>query len=265
MNELILGITWEIAGYRCPSLDAATACGTMGRVSQSSPEHSDPQTDGTATTAQSAAGEDTPVTPQLTESQAKRINTPVRAMVFSMIALLLILLPFLWLVPRPDKESYRPQVDLTKTAQEASEAAGYPVVAPNLDEPWHANFARWNSGSTDGVPFWETGFVTPSQGFITISQTNKANPTWTAQKTNGAPATGHQDIHGVDWETHVKPGKDNDSAGTSYVATIQGTTVVLSGDATKDEFSTMAENAVSSVKDSSQSASSSASHTADQN
>lgn len=218
-------------------------------MSESTPENPEPRVDGATSSAEQPAGEDTPIKPQLTESQAKRLNTPLRAMVFSMIALLLILLPFLWLVPRPDNDTYRPEVDLTKTAQEASEAAGYTVVAPQLDEPWHANFARWNSGSTDGVPFWETGFVTPSQGFITISQTNKPNPTWTAQKTNSAPATGHTQIGGIDWETHVKPGKKDDSGGTSYVANVQGTTIVLSGDGTKDEFSTVAEHCVTSLKD----------------
>ncbi|WP_269929218.1 DUF4245 domain-containing protein [Kocuria massiliensis] len=233
-------------------------------MSQSSPEHPEPR-DGSATDpTEPAAGDDTPITPQLTESQAKRLNTPLRAMVFSMIALLLILLPFLWLVPRPDNESYRPEVDLTKTAQEASEAAGYTVAAPQLNEPWHANFARWNSGAADGVPFWETGFVTPSQGFITISQTNKANPTWTAQKTNGSPATGHTQIGGADWETHVKPGKKDDSGGTSYVANIQGTTIVLSGDGTKDEFSTVAEHCVTSVKEGPQPQASSTAPSTDQ-
>ncbi|WP_129662263.1 DUF4245 domain-containing protein [Rothia uropygialis] len=193
-------------------------------------------------------GDELPVKPQLTESQAKRLNTPVRAMVFSMIALLLILLPFLWLVPRPDNQSYRPDVDLTKTAQEASETAGYAVVAPQLDDSWHANFARWNSGSADGVPFWEAGFVTPSQGFITVTQTDKANPTWISQKTDGAPATGKTDIDGVTWSTRVKQDKNGGNGTTAYVGDVNGTTLILSGDAERDEFKDLAHQSMESLK-----------------
>lgn len=215
-------------------------------MSESNTENPVTPADQTSSSGSSAA-DDAPVTPQLTESQAKRLNTPVRAMVFSMIALLLILLPFLWLVPRPDNQTYRPQVDLTKTAQEAGEAAGYTVVAPRTDDSWHANFARWNSGSADGVPFWEAGFVTPSQGFITITQTNKANPTWISQKADGAPATGRTEIGGVSWETRVKQGTDDSDKSMAYVGDVDGTTLILSGNAERGEFQDLAQKSMDSL------------------
>ena len=218
-------------------------------MSESNHENHEDTSDRATSTGSTAAGDELPVKPQLTESQVKRLNTPVRAMVFSMIALLLILLPFLWLVPRPDNDTYRPDVDLTKTAREASETAGYPVVAPRLDDDWHANFARWNSGSTDGVPFWEAGFVTPSQGFITVTQTNKENPTWVSQKTDAAPPTGKTDIDGITWSTRVKQDKKDGDGTTAYVGEVNGTTLILSGDAEKDEFVKLAHESVASLQD----------------
>lgn len=176
------------------------------------------------------------VVPQITEKQAKRLNTPLRAIIITMVALLAITLPFVWLQPRPDNQSYRPEVDVAQTAAEASREAGYPVVDPQLEEPWHANFARWNAGATDGVAFWEVGYVTPSGGFITVTQTGDSNPTWLAQRTDSAPATGSVEAGGATWETRVSRAADADETVTSYVGELEGTTVILSGTASDADF-----------------------------
>lgn len=186
------------------------------------------------------------VVPQITEKQAKRLNTPLRAIIITMVALLAITLPFVWLQPRPDNQTYRPEVDLAQTASEASREAGYDVVAPDLQEPWHANFARWNAGSTDGVPYWETGFVTPGGGFITVTQAAEANPTWIAQRTDSAPVSGEVEAGGASWETRVSRASDDEETVTSYVGRLEDTTVILSGTADDADFEDMSRAVVDS-------------------
>lgn len=184
-------------------------------------------------------GEPGPVTPQLTEKQSKRLKTPVSAMIISMIALLGITLPFVWLQPRPDNQTYRPEVDLVQTAQQASHDAGYPVLFEELAEPWHTNFARWNPASADAVPYWEFGTVTPSGGFLTVTQTDRSDPTWLAEKVDKAPETGSTDLSGVHWQRRAQTDAKSGERSVWLVGTVRQTTVVVGGQATDEEFSTL--------------------------
>lgn len=88
---------------------------------QPQPQASAPETQAPDTTEQ--------VIPQITKKQAARINAPARNMVISMIVMVLLLLPVIWLMPQPNKNPYRPTVDLPVIAYEASNQAGYPVAA----------------------------------------------------------------------------------------------------------------------------------------
>lgn len=180
--------------------------------------------------------------PQITEKQAKRINTPIMGMVISTVVLVLITLPIYWLMPQPNKNPYRPTVDLPIVAFEASQHAGFPVVAPEL-EGWHYNFARWNSGQTDGIGYWQTGQVTPSTRFIESTQAKGTNPTWIANMVENAQVTGTAEIAGVSWE--VRSLVDQEKKETlSYIAEIDQTTVILSGQASQEELNQLAEATV---------------------
>ncbi|MDY6052422.1 MAG: DUF4245 domain-containing protein [Rothia sp. (in: high G+C Gram-positive bacteria)] len=185
-----------------------------------------------------------PVVPQITEKQARRINTPARNMVISMIVLVFLLLPVLWLMPQPDKNPYRPSVDLPVIAYEASQQAGYPVAAAE-QEGWHYNYARWVTGQADGINYWSTGQVTASNHFIELVQAQDTNPTWIAQTVGQAVAEATIQAGGVSWEVRSLADADDQKKVTSfYIGEVAGTTVILKGQAETAEFQSLAETTV---------------------
>lgn len=168
--------------------------------------------------------------PQITEKQARRLNAPVQGMIISMAVLLLLVLPFVWLQPRPDGQPYRPDVDVAQEASFVADAAPFRPVVPELEEGWTANYARWNGGAAEGVPYWEIGYVTPGSSFVGLVQTSMANPTWLAQQAETIPATATAEAGGVQWDVHVREESAEQDPLTVYTGEVAGSTVVLKGD-----------------------------------
>ncbi|WP_237233773.1 DUF4245 family protein [Rothia nasisuis] len=206
------------------------------------PDSPDAQNKGT-TVSPAPEGEEQ-VVPQITQKQAERINAPARNMVISMVVMVLLLLPVLWLMPQPNKNPYRPSVDLPVVAYEASEQAGYPVVAAE-QEGWHYNYARWVTGQADGINYWSTGQVTPANDFIELIQATGTNPTWVAQIVGQAVPEATVSAGGVTWDvrTLVDP-DDREKITTFYIGEVEGTTVILKGEAEPTEFQALAEATV---------------------
>lgn len=184
----------------------------------------------------SPAQEGPDVVPQITEKQAKRINAPIRGMVVSMAVLLMLILPFLWLSPRPDAQPYRANVDVAQEAGFVADVAPFAPAAPDLGEGWSANYARWEGKSQDGVPVWNVGYLSPDYHLIDMAQTAEANPTWLAQRTELIPATGQKDLGGRTWQIHHRDPQGKQEEFTAWVGELKGSTVVLSGKATESEF-----------------------------
>lgn len=186
--------------------------------------------------------------PQITQKQAQRINAPARNMVISMIVMILLIIPVIWLMPQPNKNPYRPSVDVPSVAYAASQEAGYPVAAAQ-QEGWHYNYARWNSNQADGIDFWQTGQVTPSSKFIELTQARGTNATWLANITDRAVTEGTAQVAGVEWEIRsaVDP-DDKEKVTTFYIGEVQGTTLVLEGEADQAEFQQLAQSTVEYMK-----------------
>lgn len=184
--------------------------------------------------------------PQITQKQAKRLNTPIRGMIISTIALVLITLPIYWLMPQPNKNPYRPTVDVATVAYESSQQAGYPVVSPELDG-WHYNFARWNTGNSDGIDYWQTGQVTPSEHYIETTQAKDTNATWVANMIDNAAVSDKTEVAGISWEVHSLTDKDGKTT-LSYVGEVKGTTVIVSGQAESSEIEQLVESSVDYLK-----------------
>ncbi|MFW6187847.1 MAG: DUF4245 domain-containing protein [Actinomycetota bacterium] len=198
-----------------------------------------------------AAAADVPAqpVPQITEQQAKRLNAPVQGMIISMAVLLLLVLPFVWLQPRPDAQPYRPDVDVAREASFAADLAPFPPVAPEPGEDWHANYARWNNGAAEGVPFWEVGWATPQGHFIGLVQTSLANPTWLAQQAESVPVSTTVEVAGVPWDVHVREQSRDQDALTVYTGEVRGSTVVLRGDAPAAELEHLAAAVTAALDD----------------
>lgn len=176
-----------------------------------------------------------PIKPVLSQSAAKRANASVRGMILALGVSVLAFVPILLLNAYPEPSVYERDIDVASVAQQAAPVAGFSPVAPDLDEGWTSNFARWNGGSVSGVPYWEVGYVTAEEEFLSLSQTSESNPTWLSQQTDGAPAVGMREIAGTDWEIRHRPGVER-----SLVLQSDGTTISISGTASDEEFDVLA-------------------------
>ena len=182
-----------------------------------------------------------PVKTVLTPGAAKRANASVIGMIMALAVSLLALVPVLLLSANSQTPVQRPAIDVASVAKDAKGVAGFTPAAPQLPAGYSANYARWESGSSDGVSHWDVGYVTPKQQFVSIVQTAQANPTWVTQQVKQAPKTGTRSAGGVEWTLYDKPGVEK-----SYVGTVGGTTVVVSGSAGFDEFDAVASAVVAS-------------------
>lgn len=179
----------------------------------------------------------------LTPNQAKRASSTARGMLIATGATIAVVLPVYFLNPTYTPETYRRDIDVATVARQAAGDAGYLPVAPSLPEGWSSNYARWTTGRSDGVDFWEVGFLTADTGFIQLTQTDDANPTWLAQRIGDAQVSGTRTIGGLEWELLDAP--DGDIVLTSEV---DGSTVILDGEATFPEFDTMGEAVIEDVR-----------------
>lgn len=193
-----------------------------------------PSNGGTEAAGSNGAGQPA-VKPVIAAKAAKRANASVIGMLIALLLCVLAFLPIVLMNPAPKSSGYKPNVDVAATAANAKDVAGFTPVAPNTGDTFSPNYARWSSGTGDGVPTWEVGYVTPQQMFIGLVQTRKANPTWIFQQTGSAPITGTRSAGGHDWELH-----DTAKGNRSMVLNYRGTTIILSGSAGLDEFSTLA-------------------------
>ncbi|WP_240625254.1 DUF4245 domain-containing protein, partial [Kocuria tytonicola] len=221
--------------------DRAGTTGTTGRDGAARGSADARATQGTAGTGTEGEGgvepgaEERPV-PQLTSKQASRINAPIRGMVISMVVLILLLLPFLWLQPKPDAQPYRAQVDVSQEAKFAGDQAPFAPADPRLGEGWSANYARWTEKSQEGVPLWNVGYLTPDYHLVDMAQTTESNPTWLAQRTELIPQTGEKTLGGVTWHQHHRDANGRQEEFTAWVGELEDSTVVLSGKAPEADF-----------------------------
>lgn len=162
----------------------------------------------------------------LQPAAAKRANATVIGMLVAVLLCLVLALPLAFFTAKPSAQNYRPEVDVSAAAIDAKGVAGFVPVAPALPSGWTVNYARWNPAGSDGVAFWEVGYVTAAQQFIALTQTAQPNPTWIAGRTDNAAVTGERPEEGSSWELRDKPGTS-----TSLILKSK-TTVVLRGEFT---------------------------------
>lgn len=180
----------------------------------------------------------------LTPNQAKRVSSTARGMLIATGATLAVVLPVYFLNPSRTADSYERDIDVPSIALEAQDDAGYRPAAPDLPEDWSSNYARWNSGLSSGVAFWEVGYLTADDGFIQLTQTDEANPTWVSQRLGAAQVSGARTVADVDWELLDAPNGD-----TVLTSEVEGTTVILDGPAGLDEFDVMGEAVVAKIRE----------------
>lgn len=184
-----------------------------------------------------------PVKPVIRAAAAKRANASVIGMIIALVLSIGAFLPVVLMNPSPKGDGYRPDINVSAIAKNATDVAGFTPVAPETGNAFRSNYARWESGSGSGVATWEVGYLTPKESFIGLVQTRQANPTWLLQQTKNAPVTGTRNAGGRDWQL-----RDTGKGEKSMVLDYRGTTVILSGPAQLDEFSVLAAAVVKALE-----------------
>ena len=171
---------------------------------------------------------------QITPSQAQRLRTPLMGMVITMMFLTGILAVFWFMNPEPDV-TYSRDEDVQEAAAWADDVTEFSPLAPDVPEGWTANYARWETRAEQGVEVWEVGYTTAEVSFVGFAQTDDANPAWVNAETNMAPSTGSVTADGLTLETREE-GDRRYYVLDAEENTVDGTTVVISSDASEAEL-----------------------------
>lgn len=111
------------------------------------------------------------------------MSQTAKAMTYSVLATLVIVLGWMALNPQADNE-FDPGVDVASAEREVGNVAAFEPATINAPDTWRANYARWNSGAQDEIPAWNIGYLTDEEEFFGISQTSNATPSWVDEKIN---------------------------------------------------------------------------------
>ncbi|WP_426998617.1 DUF4245 domain-containing protein [Pseudarthrobacter sp. N5] len=182
------------------------------------------------------------IRPVIPAAAAKRANASVPGMIIALVVSIAAFLPIVLMNPAPKTDGFHPDINVSAIAKNATDVAGFTPVAPETGDTFRPNYARWESGTANGVPTWEVGYLTPKESFIGLVQTRQANPTWLLQQTKNAQITGARSAGDKDWEL-----RDTGKGEKSMILAYRGTTVVLSGTAQLDEFTVLATAVVHSL------------------
>lgn len=174
-------------------------------------------------------------------SRLHRQRQTVLNLVLALGASLLVVLVIVLLVPRSDSAMER-DIDVAPIAEQAQVASDEELAVPELPDGWRANAAELRTSNADQVTAWYVGYLTPSNEYIGMYQGLDANPTWAAGLLARTLATGTTTIDGVDWTVYDNRDSGDDVGNARYGLTTEvgGSTFVLLGTATPEEFEALA-------------------------
>lgn len=175
------------------------------------------------------------------DSRNHRQRQTLRNLLLALGASLLVVLVIVLLVPRSDTP-IEPDIDVAAVAEQAQIAIDAPLAVPELPEGWRANAAEIRTSAADGVTAWYVGYLTPSDEYIGVYQGVEANPTWVAGLLARTLATGTTTIDGIEYTVYDNRESSDDIGNARYALTTEtgGTTFVLLGTASPEEFETLA-------------------------
>ncbi|MDF2574702.1 MAG: hypothetical protein K0S05_1614 [Agromyces sp.] len=186
---------------------------------------------------------------QAENSRKHRQRQTVKNLVLALGASLLVVLVIVLLVPRSDTPIER-DIDVADVAAQAQAASDDPLAVPELPEEWRANAAELRRSEVDEVTAWYAGYLTPSDEYVGMYQGLDANPTWVAGLLARTLATGTTTIDGVEWTVYDNRDSTDDVGNARYGLATEagGTTFVLLGTATPEEFETLATELVPTIE-----------------
>ncbi len=107
--------------------------------------------------------------------------------------------------------TWRPQPDAVKVvdvdpffALASDQAAFEPLRVPPALDGYQPTSARWQATeASQGEPVWFVGYVTPSGGYLQISQSVASDEDFVREQTANGIAEGPSEIDGVTWERYA--------------------------------------------------------------
>jgi len=170
-----------------------------------------------------------------------RQRQTLKNLLLALGASLILVLVIVLLVPRSNTP-IEPDVDVASIAEQAQVASDDPLAVPEVPEGWRPNAAELRTSRADDITAWYVGYLTPSDEFIGMYQGLDANPTWAAGLLARTLGVGTVTIDGVEWTVYDNRDSTDDVGNARYGLTTEagGSTFVLLGTATPEEFATLA-------------------------
>ena len=136
---------------------------------------------------------------------------------------------------RDDPPKPASDVDFAQIAKEASAGVDYPLLAPvRVPDGWQANSARLEPGDP---PSWHLGMVTADDDYIGLEQAKRPVDVMIDDHAKGARQDETTSIDDAEWSVWTGNGDD-----TTFVRRDGGVTVLVTGDAPRDEIETYIES-----------------------
>ncbi|MFI0351557.1 DUF4245 domain-containing protein [Actinomadura sp. 9N407] len=167
----------------------------------------------------------------------KRLTSGLGGFTLAMAACLALVGMIYLITPRSDEEVL-PTVDYGTQLWAMSSDAPYTVYAPEgLPAGWRATSSRMHGLGTGGPVAWHLGFVTPSDEYAALEQSNEKPSAYIPRMTNIKKSIGTRQVNGVAWTQHHR----KDKKAYSLVRTLpEGPTLVVTGTASFDELAVLA-------------------------
>ncbi len=172
----------------------------------------------------------------------RRARQTVINLALSLLATLGLVLAIVLMVPRDDTSKIQ-HVDVVSIAKQAAITSNEIIVTPDLPAGWWSNHATWNDGTTDAVPTFEAGFVSPTNQYVGLIEAFHANPTWLALKLQGTKLTGAIPVGYRTWDIYTSETVHDPAKSMDYIAVMtvnKDDFVLLYGTATQTEFEYLA-------------------------
>ncbi|WP_240808233.1 DUF4245 domain-containing protein [Actinomadura geliboluensis] len=169
----------------------------------------------------------------------KRLTTGLSGFAIAMAACLVLVLAVYVVSPRSDEEVL-PTVDYSSQLWAMRNDAPFTVWAPEgLPAGWRPNSSRLTGlGAGGDTPVaWHLGFVTPSDEYAALEQSDEKASEYVPRMANSGKPTGTQQVGDVTWtKYHRKDKKANTLARTLP----DGSSVVVTGTASYEELAVLA-------------------------
>ncbi|TYB46558.1 DUF4245 domain-containing protein [Actinomadura chibensis] len=169
----------------------------------------------------------------------KRLTTGLGGFAMAMGACLVLVLAIYLITPRSESEVEQ-SVDYGSQLWAMRSDAPYTVHAPEgLPSAWRPTSSRLTglgSGGKEPVA-WHLGFVTPSDEYAALEQSNEKASEFVPRMANSSKPTGTQTVNGVAWTTYLNKGK---KANTLARTLPDGTSLVVTGTASYAELGILA-------------------------